>query len=396
MDLTFFPFDKQVCEFRFESWSYIESQQTLTLVQPPVNLKRFGNNEHWNIIGTDARTYTPCYNYTVTRTYCYPGAEFKLLLERKSVYYVIMIIVPSIIFSVVELVSFSLPLAEVSKLQITFTCLLSYAVFQVSEFRALVMNVLNFFYFLFCSQTTARTDMPRTSEHDPLLSLYFDLQMGFIAFALFGEAAVFTALEQAFGNRRVPKIICFFFAIPQDKVLFKRDQFELDLDVEESKGAPESERNFSMSDIVIEEDHEDEEKKNGQGNAEKIATKIKNGSLLKPNASSASLSKRKFSIPYPNRDILSNKIEMHSIFRQNSAFKHGDKSDRLRKASKIYGLCPRERMKWHILAIRIERSVFWLYCIAIIVTPIIMFYVARLLDPEKELRKKYIYPDDRE
>ena len=120
-----------MCEFYFESWSYIIVQQNIHLLELPVNTKRFTSNEQWDLIDTGARAYTACYSYTETQAYCYPGAVFGILLKRKADYYLIMIIFPSIIFSIVAIVSFSLPLAEVSKLQISFTCLLSYAVFQV-------------------------------------------------------------------------------------------------------------------------------------------------------------------------------------------------------------------------------------------------------------------------
>ena len=131
-----------MCEFRFESWSYIIDQQEISLLDLPVNVKKFTDNEQWDLLGTGARAYTACYNYTDTQAYCYSGAVFSLLLKRKADYYLIMIIFPATIFSAVAVVSFSLPLADVSKMQIIFTCLLSYAVFQVTNQQTLTNSNL--------------------------------------------------------------------------------------------------------------------------------------------------------------------------------------------------------------------------------------------------------------
>ena len=225
--------------------------------------------------------------------------------------------------------------------------------------------------------------MPRTSEHDPLLSLYFDLQMGFIAFALFGQAAVFVALEQAFGNKRVPRFLTFLFAIPQNKAIFQRDQFELDLNVEEIKTQPTNALEPSSGGLVLvtegNQATNDDEVFVKENVLRKRPVKQRNRRLL---------SSRRFTVPYPGFDILRNKIKMHSIFRRNSTFRHPEKTNVKKRPRHHFILSPRERLKWHILATRIEKFVIYFYTFAIIVTPIYMFYIARLINPDQELDEK--------
>ena len=60
--------------------------------------------------------------------------------------------------------------------------------------------------------------MPRTSENDPLLTIYFDIQMGFISFTLLGEALVFLALQRPFHRKRVHPILAKLFFIKQIEI----------------------------------------------------------------------------------------------------------------------------------------------------------------------------------
>ena len=81
---------------------------------------------------------------------------FILLDDRMNV------IIPSMLITFAHLATFTLPLGEIEKVNISFTCLLAYSVFQL-----MVVG-----------------DMPRSSDHIPLLSIYIDLQMAYIALSL--------------------------------------------------------------------------------------------------------------------------------------------------------------------------------------------------------------------
>ena len=72
------------------------------------------------------------------------------------------VIIPSILIATAHLATFTLPLGEIDKINISFTCLLAYSVFQ--------MMIVD--------------DIPRSSDNIPLLSIYIDLQMAFIALSL--------------------------------------------------------------------------------------------------------------------------------------------------------------------------------------------------------------------
>lgn len=92
------------------------------------------------------------------------------------------VIIPSLLIAVAHLATFTLPLGELEKLNISFTCLLAYSVFQL-----MIVG-----------------DMPRSSDNIPLLSYYIDLQMGYLALSLLGEGIAFIAIAHI-DDDQVPK-----------------------------------------------------------------------------------------------------------------------------------------------------------------------------------------------
>lgn len=115
----------------------------------------------------------------------YDKIMYFLILERKALFFYVNVIIPSLVIAIVELVTFFLPLTEVVKVHISFTCLLAYSVFQ-----SMVIS-----------------ELPRTSTSVPLLCLYIDLQMSYIGLTLLGEGVVFYFYENSEKAKIVPKNI---------------------------------------------------------------------------------------------------------------------------------------------------------------------------------------------
>ena len=83
------------------------------------------------------------------------------------------VIIPSLLIGIAHLATFTLPLGQVEKIGISFTCLLAYLVFQL-----MIVG-----------------DMPRSSDHIPLLSIYIDLQMSYLTLSLLGTGVTFIAIS---------------------------------------------------------------------------------------------------------------------------------------------------------------------------------------------------------
>ena len=183
-DLSLFPFDTQTCAYKVESWRYTHQYQMFQF-GGPVTFAYYTNNEQWELVRTfqkmEALSYLEPWN-------AFDHAEFSIVMKRKVMYYMMNVIIPSLLIAIAHLATFMLPLGEIEKINISFTCLLAYSVFQL-----MVVG-----------------DMPRSSDHIPLLSYYIDLQMAYIAFSLLGEGlsfiAVFNIEHRAVNGTEPPQV----------------------------------------------------------------------------------------------------------------------------------------------------------------------------------------------
>ncbi len=57
IDITYYPFDEQVCSMTFGAWSYHTSKMNLTNMEDTVNLDSYNENGEWDIIATKVSKY---------------------------------------------------------------------------------------------------------------------------------------------------------------------------------------------------------------------------------------------------------------------------------------------------------------------------------------------------
>ncbi|VDD87124.1 unnamed protein product [Enterobius vermicularis] len=110
IDITWFPFDEQICCLRYGSWSYATSQLDLHVNsanlsdKDHMDLTYYLENSEWELLGTPAdRLLKPFLNDSFTELH------FRLHIRRKKVYYFMNWIIPSIIISLNNLLGFMLP-----------------------------------------------------------------------------------------------------------------------------------------------------------------------------------------------------------------------------------------------------------------------------------------------
>ena len=338
LNLRYFPFDKQKCVLLVGSWCYWKEMQPFIFNDPPIDLSNLTSNEQWSLVKAEA----------VAHDYIYPldprtwqKIEWVLYLERKSTYYIINVIVPSCIISVVEIVTFSLPLQKAVKIHISFTSLLAYSVFQL-----MIIG-----------------DIPRASEHTPLLTIYIDLSMAYIGFVLLGEGLVFVCLDRmAFSKEHGPpsfifEIVSFIGQLygynrkNYKKYLNKMSQVEKELDESfrtntTEKWAPKSQYTPEFFKIT--------------------------GTMMIPDSEPAldiAIDQKK---PANTTKFGNDTMGSDSRNRQMVI----DRKKRLKEEVNVE--------KWLTMAKIIDRFVLSVYITAIIVTPIIIFVILPALDPIRE------------
>ncbi|XP_074647547.1 neuronal acetylcholine receptor subunit alpha-9-like [Tubulanus polymorphus] len=151
LDMKFFPFDVQTCEFEFESWSYSYDQLRFISPSDKVSLLNLKPSGEWRVTGTKAKAAIKYYS----ASFKWSEMVFTLKIARKSAYYVTNIILPLVAMSFLVLMVFYLPAESGEKISLGITVLLAFSVFQ------LLMADL----------------MPKTSNVTPILVIYVTLLM---------------------------------------------------------------------------------------------------------------------------------------------------------------------------------------------------------------------------
>jgi len=157
IDITWFPFDDQLCDLKFGSWTYSGWKLDLALKQEDGgDISGFVTNGEWDLIGVPGKkniiTYDCCPEPYVDIT-------FTIHIRRRTLYYFFNLIVPCVLISSMALLGFTLPPDSGEKLTLDVTVLLSLTMFlnQVSD------------------------SMPKTSDAVPLISTYFNCIMMMVA-----------------------------------------------------------------------------------------------------------------------------------------------------------------------------------------------------------------------
>lgn len=128
MDMTYFPFDDQICKLKLGSWAYTGFQVDVLNRSNTVDLSRFVQNGEWELI----RTYGVRNN--VYYTCCpepFPDVTITLHIRRRTIYYMYNVIIPSIMLSSLALLGFWINPDSGEKVTLGLTVLLALSVFML-------------------------------------------------------------------------------------------------------------------------------------------------------------------------------------------------------------------------------------------------------------------------
>lgn len=143
IDITYYPFDEQVCDLVFGSWSYYTTKMNLSTTTMKIHLDTYELNGEWEIIETAAVRNE--FHFECCPHQRFSNIGFRLELRRRHTFYIMNVILPGILTSAVLLSIFYCIPSQ--KVHIGVAALLSYRLFMV--------NVAD--------------TIPRTSDHVPLL-----------------------------------------------------------------------------------------------------------------------------------------------------------------------------------------------------------------------------------
>ncbi|CAF4867996.1 unnamed protein product [Rotaria sp. Silwood1] len=162
IDIRRFPYDSQKCSMKFGSWTYDSSKVNLRFYRDiqKFDLNSYVKSNEWSIVGNSASRNTEKYDCCPE---IYVDLKFHIQLERRGGFYNYILILPCVLLSCLTCILFWLPPESPSKL-------------------VLGMNIFTSFFVLLL---LLYKNMPSNAEHIPRIGAYYCLNMGMIATSTF-------------------------------------------------------------------------------------------------------------------------------------------------------------------------------------------------------------------
>ncbi|CAF3628111.1 unnamed protein product [Rotaria socialis] len=136
IDVKFFPFDQQVCELRFGSWTYNQHQVNFTYydeIERNVTIKDYVVSGSWDLMDGPMTIQHPSdeANQLFEKSYRHDRVEFvcKLIIRRKTLFYTVNLIIPTMLISFLSIFVFYLPTDAGEKMTLSISILLALVVF---------------------------------------------------------------------------------------------------------------------------------------------------------------------------------------------------------------------------------------------------------------------------
>ena len=139
MNLKYFPFDKHLCQIEFMhlprfglnvttgNYNYYEREGIVFQNDPDKTNRQFLiENGEWDLVGLTLDTSPKITTFGESIT-TYPIYTVTMELQRKPSFYVIILMVPSILVSLISVIGFMLPSESGEKVSLQLTALLSYS-----------------------------------------------------------------------------------------------------------------------------------------------------------------------------------------------------------------------------------------------------------------------------
>ncbi|XP_056328371.1 neuronal acetylcholine receptor subunit alpha-9-II [Danio aesculapii] len=128
VDVSYFPFDSQQCNLTFGSWTYNGNQVDIAMGSVSGDLSDFVENVEWECHGMPATKNVIMYGCCSDP---YPDITYTVLLQRRSSFYIINLLLPCFLISFLAPLSFYLPADSGEKVSLGVTVLLALTVFQM-------------------------------------------------------------------------------------------------------------------------------------------------------------------------------------------------------------------------------------------------------------------------
>jgi len=125
-DLTHFPYDQQICNFKFGSWSYNGYLLKLKLNDDEIDISNFQKHEEWDLVDNTAILNIEYYGCC---PHPYYDTVFEIIINRKPGFYILNVIIPTFATASLMLISLLIPWDSGERISFVITVMLAIIVF---------------------------------------------------------------------------------------------------------------------------------------------------------------------------------------------------------------------------------------------------------------------------
>ncbi|KZS09125.1 Acetylcholine receptor protein alpha [Daphnia magna] len=180
VDVTYFPFDDQTCVMKLGSWTYDGFQVDVTNRTSEVDLTNYVPNGEWELL--EARLIRNVVFYSCCPE-PFPDLTVTLKIRRKILYYMVNVVLPCVMMSVLTLLVFCLPPESGEKIALGITVLLAFSVFMLA----------------------IAEKMPETSESIPLIGIYLTAVMAITSISVVMTVIVLNCHYKGPTAKQIPR-----------------------------------------------------------------------------------------------------------------------------------------------------------------------------------------------
>ncbi|ESN91745.1 hypothetical protein HELRODRAFT_70180, partial [Helobdella robusta] len=129
IDIAFFPFDAQHCPLVIGAYSYYSNRMNITNASNVVSSHNFRVNGEWQVYDTEANWNITKLDGSLDDWLGYSHVVFTLHLKRRYKFYIMNIVLPCVMLSVLIMIDFCLPPEAGEKIALGISVLLAFTVF---------------------------------------------------------------------------------------------------------------------------------------------------------------------------------------------------------------------------------------------------------------------------
>ncbi|XP_033108432.1 neuronal acetylcholine receptor subunit alpha-3-like isoform X2 [Anneissia japonica] len=181
VDLTFYPFDTQICRMKFGSWAHDKLQVDIISAVTKGEIDSYQPNGEWDLIDIDI-------NREEDKFSCCPNAystlTFSLKVKRNSDFYIYNLILPYLMISLLSIFVFYLPPDSGEKMTLSITVMLSLVVFNQLVFASIP---------------------PASDGTFPIIGKYFIVMIAMVALSVIMSVISLHIFHQQSSLQKMPK-----------------------------------------------------------------------------------------------------------------------------------------------------------------------------------------------